>query len=103
MIAAAEHLPTLAVESPGSKTKRYTGEVVYIYAFDLAYEMSRKPVERLLGQPLAQFSLDGGKRIPKHLSFYRPQMLRLPPQEHLGPHGPVQVDRVVKLLPIGAI
>jgi hypothetical protein len=103
MISAAENLRKPTVESLGTTAKRYTGEVVYIYAFDLAYEMSRTPVERLLGQPLVQFSLDSGKRNPKHLSFYRPQMVCLPAQEHLGPHGPVKVDRVIKILPIGAI
>src|SRR5207248_699212 len=35
--------------------------------------------------------------------FYRPQMVRLPPLERIGPRGPVRVDRAVKLLPIGAI
>ena len=38
--------PTKAPErkiAPG-RVKSYTGEVVYIYAFDVAYEMTRKPV-----------------------------------------------------------
>jgi hypothetical protein len=30
-------------------------------------------------------------------------MLTLPPQEHVGPDGPVQIERGVKLLPTGAI
>ncbi|HET6250309.1 MAG TPA: hypothetical protein VFE47_21650 [Tepidisphaeraceae bacterium] len=34
----------------------FTGEVVFLYAFDVAYEMARKPADRLLGQPLAEFS-----------------------------------------------
>ena len=34
--------------SPMPKVGRYTGEVVYIYAFDVAYEMTRQPVR---GQP----------------------------------------------------
>jgi hypothetical protein len=82
---------------------RYTGEVVFIYAFDVAYDMVRQPVKELLGQPVAQFSVDASKRSPRQLSFYRPQMVRLPPQERIGPLGPVRVQRTVKLLPIGAI
>jgi hypothetical protein len=82
---------------------RYVGEVVYIYAFDVAYEMTRLPVRELLGQPVAQFSVDASKRSPKQLFFYRPQMVRLPPLERIGPHGPVRLDRVIKLLPVGAI
>ncbi len=81
----------------------YTGEVVFIYAFDVAYDMVRQPVKELLGQPVAQFSVDASKRSPRQLSFYRPQMVRLPPQERIGPLGPVRVHRTVKLLPIGAI
>src|SRR5262252_1197424 len=85
-----------------SEIKRYTGEVVYIYAFDVAYEMTRRPVPELLGQPVAQFVVDASKRSPRHLFFYRPQMVRLPPLERIGPRGPVRMDRVIKLLPVGA-
>src|ERR1041384_1250780 len=90
--------PSLPVE-----VNRYTGEVVYSYAFDVAYEMARLPVRELLGHPLAQFSVDASKRSPKQLFFYRPQMVRLPPLERIGPRGPVRVDRVIKLLPVGAV
>jgi hypothetical protein len=83
--------------------KRYNGCVVYLYAFDIAYELARQPQGELLGQPLAQFSVDGSRRNPKHLFFYRPLMIRMPPQERLGPHGPVRVERTVKLLPVGGI
>jgi len=30
-------------------------------------------------------------------------MVRLPPLERIGPHGPLRVERVIKLLPVGAI
>jgi len=83
--------------------QRYTGEVVYLYAYDVAYEMSRQPVRELLGQPVAQFSMDYSKRSPRQLFFYKPQMVRLPPMERLGPLGPVQIQRAIKLLPVGAI
>ncbi len=83
--------------------RQYTGEVVYIYAFDVAYEMKRQPVRELLGQPVAQFVVDSSKRSPRQLFFFRPQMVRLPPLERIGPHGPVRVERVIKLLPVGAI
>lgn len=82
---------------------RYRGEVVYLYAFDVAYEMSRRPVSSLLGQPVAEFVVDVNKRAPRQLSFYRPQMVRLPELERIGPHGAVRLKRSVKLLPVGAI
>jgi hypothetical protein len=103
MIASANqpHASERKVMLP--KVRQYTGEAVYIFAFDLAYEMVRQPVRELLGQPVAQFSVDASKRSPRHLFFYRPQMVRLPPLERIGPHGPVRVERGIKLLPVGAI
>src|SRR5438094_5438778 len=65
--------------------------------------MTRRPVRELLGQPVAQFAVDASKRNPRHLFFYRPQMVRLPPLERIGPHGPVRMERVIKLLPVGAL
>lgn len=81
----------------------YKGEVVYVYAFDVAYDMSRQPVRELLGQPVAQFVVDTSKRSPRQLFFYRPQMVHLPPLERIGPRGLVRVQRTIKLLPVGAI
>jgi len=83
--------------------KRYVGRVIYIYAFDVAYEMMRLPVPQLLGQTVAQFSVDASRRNPRQLFFYRPQMVRLPPMERIGPHGPVRIERAMKLLPVGAL
>src|SRR6266446_3030403 len=104
MIAPMDQPKTLAErKAPSPTVKQYTGEVVYIYAFDLAYEMTRQPVRELLGQPVAQFVVDASKRSPRHLFFYRPQMVRLPPLERIGPHGPVRMQRVIKLLPVGAL
>lgn len=100
MNAAAE---TIQKNVIATRRHRYVGEVVYMYAFDVAYEMTRHPVRELLGQPVAQYVVDSSKRNPRHLFFYRPQMVRLPAQERLGPHGPVRVEFAVKLLPVGAI
>src|SRR6266481_5512463 len=96
--------PKPTERKPGrAQIRKYTGEVVYIYAFDLAYEMTRQPVRELLGQPVAQFVVDASKRSPRHLFFYRPQMVRLPPLERLGPRGLMRIERGIKLLPVGAI
>jgi hypothetical protein len=83
--------------------KRYTGQVVYIYAFDVAYEMIREPVRQLLGQAVKPFVFDESKRSPRQMYFYRPQMVRLPSMKQEGPFGPVVIQRQVKLLPMGAI
>src|SRR5688500_3494642 len=94
---------TSPVRQPPPRDPLLTGEVVYLYAFDVAYEMNRQPVTQLLGQPVAQFQVDASKRSPRQHSFYRPQMVRLPPLERLGPRGPIRLERTVKILPVGAI
>jgi hypothetical protein len=88
---------------PPARKTLYSGEVVYIYAFDVAYDMVRRPVREVLGQPVAQFVVDASKRSPRHLFFYRPQMVRLPVLERIGPYGQVRVERIIKLLPVGAL
>lgn len=82
---------------------KLTGQVVYLYAFDLAYEVRQPIGGTLLGQPLATFAVGTSKRAPRHLFFYRPQMVRLPPVEKIGPRGLVRLEPAVKLLPVGAI
>src|SRR5271157_2366711 len=103
MTGSVDQLKTAERKSAAPKVRQYTGEVVYIYAFDVAYEMTRQPVRELLGQPVAQFAVDASKRSPRPVFFYRPQMVRLPPLERIGPHGPVRVERAIKLLPVGAM
>lgn len=94
--------PVMSAETP-RRVKCYAGKVFYIYAFDVAYETLRKPVQTLLGQPVAQFNVDTSRRNPRHLFFHRPQMVRLPPMERIGPNGPVRIERTVKFLPVGAL
>ncbi len=103
MIASTDQPKPVERKTSLPQAKRYTGEVVYIFAFDVAYDVKRQPVRELLGQPVAQFNVDASKRSPRQLFFYRPQMVRLPPLERLGPNGPIRIQRIVKLLPVGAI
>ncbi|HRK29663.1 MAG TPA: hypothetical protein PLD59_01190 [Tepidisphaeraceae bacterium] len=91
------------VRDTGTAAAKITGEAVYLYAFDIAYEIPRAPLRELLGQPVAQFIPDATKKSPRQLFFYRPQMVRLPPIERFGPRGPIRVERSIKLLPVGAI
>src|SRR5262245_7275199 len=93
----------MAEPPPPPIPTRLRGEVVYMSAFDVAYGMTREPVKTLLGQPVAQFVVDASKRSPRQLFFYRPQMVRLPPVERFGPRGHLRIERIIKLLPVGAI
>lgn len=83
--------------------KRYRGEVVYIYAFDLAYDMKREPVEKLLGQPVLEYLIGPSKRSPKTVFFYRPQMIRLPAEHRAGPQGTIEIEQTIKVFSVGAI
>ena len=103
MLATTDQLKPAERKPTAPKVKLYSGEVVYIYAYDVAYEMARQPIRELFGQPVAQFAMDASKRSPRQLFFYKPQMVRLPPMERIGPRGPVRVERSIKLLPVGAI
>lgn len=88
---------------PSQASPALTGEVVYLYAFDVAYEMRRTPVRSLLGHPVAEFAIDTTKRAPRQHSFYRPQTVRLPPMERITDRGTLRLERTVKILPVGAI
>src|SRR3954468_17022238 len=104
--AAAAQVGPAARESAGARAvdlNRLVGEVVYLYAFDVAYEMIRRPVPTLLGQPVADFAIGSSKRSPRQAFFYKAQMVRLPPLERLTGHGPIRLERSIKLLPVGAI
>lgn len=95
--------PLTKPKSELAMRRRYTGEVVYVYAYDVAYELSREPITELLGQKVVPFGFDSSRRHPRHHFFYKPQMVRLPAMERVGPNGPVKLERVIKLLPVGAI
>jgi hypothetical protein len=105
MISTTQQQPaattTVVRLQPGRK--RYVGEVVYLYAFDVAYEMTREPVRELFGEPIQAMQLDADKRAPRHPFLFKPQMVRLPAVTRNGPDGPMTLERTVKLLPVGAI
>jgi hypothetical protein len=79
------------------------GEVVYLFAFDVAYDMQRRPLTQLLSQPVSQFIVDPSKRSPRQFFFYRPQMVRLPALEKFTSRGAVTLSRTIKLVPVGAL
>jgi hypothetical protein len=81
----------------------FTGEVVYLYAIDVAYELKRPIPETLLGQPLLPHQVGPAKRSPKQHLFQHLRAARLEPVQMSSPFGEVSVQRMVKVLPIGAV
>lgn len=79
------------------------GQAVYIYAFDLAYDMKRETITQLLGQPIQEYSISLDKRSPRQLFFYHCQMVTLAPQWQKLKGKTVPVDISVKIFNVGAI
>jgi len=102
-MSRATPTPVVTARPAVATPRRLVGEVVYLYAFDVAYELRDVDQPTLLGQPLERFDLDPSKRQPKQLFFFRPQMFRLPPLERQTRDGLVRLRPTVKLLPVGAI
>ncbi len=81
----------------------YRGEVVYIFAFDIAYDMKRDRISELFGNQLEDFSIGPSKRSPKQMFFYRPQVQKLPEwQLEVGGEN-INIQQAIKIFNIGAI
>jgi hypothetical protein len=82
----------------------HSGEIAYIYAFDIAYEI-KGSVASLLGQTVTDTTLDPSKRTPRQSFLYRSQLVNLP-DVHLDVDREsrrVPAKRTVRLLPTGAV
>ena len=88
--------------TPASPTAHH-GEVVYLFAFDVAYDMRRSAIETLLGQRLELFHVDARKRGRRGQTFYRPLTARLPELRRTVAGQPLVLQATIKVLPIGAL
>ncbi len=94
---------TEAVSAARTPRTALQGEVVYIHAFDLAYDMKRQRIPQILGQPVRDYVAGPSKPGPKRGFFYRPQMIALPPKMYPSSAGPLEVSISVKIFEVGAI
>ena len=82
----------------------YRGEVVYIYAYDIAYDIKNEPVEKILGQPTKDYLISPSKRIPKQMFFYRPRVAEFVPEKRALDNGQsVEIRKSVKIFGVGAM
>lgn len=79
------------------------GEVVYIYAYDIAHDMRRERLQELLSQPTTEYSVGASRRSPKQWFFYRPDVVSLPVIKRKTHRGLVCISRMAKVFSIGAI
>jgi len=82
----------------------YRGEVVYIYAYDIAYDIKNEPVEKILSQPTSDYLVSPSKRIPKQMFFYRPRVAEFAGEKRTLSNGQiVEVRKGVKIFGVGAM
>jgi len=79
------------------------GEVVYIRAFDIAYDMKRQRIPEVLGQTVQDYLVGPSKPGPRQGFFYRPQMVTLPTRVYQSSLGPLTVSLTVKVYNVGAV
>lgn len=89
--------------SQTTASDRYTGEVAFIFAYDIAYDLQRQKLNTLLGHPVVDINLDSNKRTPRELFLYRAQMVQLPPMFIDVENKRVEAKRTLRLLPTGAV
>jgi len=69
----------------------------------MAYELRRFDLNVLLGEPLVPHQIGISKRSPRQQLFYVPKIARLKPVTLRIADKEVEVERIVKVLPIGAV
>ena len=82
----------------------YRGEVVYIYAYDIAYDIKNEPVEKILTQPTRDYLVGPSKRIPRQMFFYRPRIADFAPEKRVLRSGEsLEIRKSVKIFGVGAM
>lgn len=87
----------------GEQRQSLRGEVVYVYAFDLAYDMNRQSIPTILDQPVQEYLVGPSKPGPKRAFFYKPQMVTLTRCQCQSSQGTVELSQAIKLFNVGAI
>jgi len=80
-----------------------TGNVVYLYAYDIAYEANLAAIEKKMLGAVERFRLGHVKDAPRDFPLYRSLVLQTEDVRLEGPHGPVTLSTTIKLFSVGAI
>jgi hypothetical protein len=79
------------------------GEVVYLYAYDIAYEADLAKIKNKLFGAVEPFRLGHLKDAPRNFPFYRSLILQTEDMQLDGPCGPLTLSTTIKLFSVGAI
>jgi hypothetical protein len=93
-------------ERPGadprpSGSSKLRGQVVYLYAFDVANEIVTAEIEDVLSLRPVKFEVRVERNYPRDVPFYRPLAIQLPPLANSLLGRPVQV--LVRIYDVGAV
>ncbi|MBI5243637.1 MAG: hypothetical protein HY922_08145 [Elusimicrobia bacterium] len=79
------------------------GQVVYMYAYDVAYEIDLPKVRDYVRQRAQYLEVPSDKTMPRDFPFYKPLLIEEHPIVLQGPSGPLTLRREVKVFSIGAL
>lgn len=80
-----------------------TGDVTYLYSYDIATEADLGAIETKLRGTAQWFRFGRSKDAPRNFPSYRPLLLQLDDVQIDGPLGPMTLSTSIKLFSVGAI
>ena len=78
-----------------------TGEVVYLYAFDVANEIITERVQEILSARPFAFEIRRDRTLPKDVPLYRPLAIEPPPLKGVLRDGPVYL--LIRIYNVGVV
>src|SRR6185295_6451742 len=79
------------------------GNVVYLFAFDVAHEIRTSGVRELLSEKPFPFQIRVGGTAPRDVPIYSPLTISLKPVPCDSSIGPITLKPCVKLFDVGAL
>src|SRR5882762_3851011 len=78
-----------------------TGEVVYLYAFDVANEIIKQRVQEILSEKPFPFEIRKDRTLPKDVPLYRPLAIEPPPLQAQLRGAPVRL--LIRIYDFGVV
>ncbi len=79
------------------------GEVIYLCAYDIAYEANIGEIEKRMLGTAERLRLGRLKDAPRNFPVYHPLTIQIEDMQIEGPDGPVTLSTYIKLFSVGAI
>jgi hypothetical protein len=79
------------------------GEVIYLYAYDVAYEADLAAIAKTMRGAAERFQLGRPKDAPRDFPVYRPLTVQIEDLRLEGPSGPIELSVFVKFFAVGAL